>query len=387
MLKAAIGVSDHIDPDQAIVAVLDQCTRELAGAVPQAGILYTSVMGIDYAPLLARVAERFPGLALIGCTTDGEIASDKGFAEDAVALLLLASDRLRFATAVATDLSQRGGDALVEAVAACRAQLGDEPSFGIVLPDGLSTISLPLDRLLRQASGDRFPFFGGTAGDHFQLQTTWQFHGERVYTDAAPLLLCSGRLHFSSQVLTGNEPIGRFYPVTKVEANILYEIDNKRATDFYAEIFGQYFDQNPAVQSPLAVYEDGRHEFYLRDNFSADKETGSVSFIGTFPDLCRIRLTSASREDILRTAHDANEAILHRHPGGQPELILLFPCTSQRHTLGTKTNDMFALLRQAKPLVPFFGFYCYGEIGPLPSDGPVFFHSDTYVIVAISERE
>ncbi|MEE4313213.1 MAG: FIST C-terminal domain-containing protein, partial [Desulfofustis sp.] len=170
------------------------------------------------------------------------------------------------------------------------------------------------------------------------------------------------------------------------EANVLHEIDGKRATEFYDDLLGGYSDKLEIAQFPLAVYEPQGHDFCLRDPFLLDREAGTVTCVGTFPNHCRVRLTTISREDILRTAHEANERILAGHPAGRPELILLFPCTSRRHVLGTRTNEEFAALRQADPPQAFFGFYCYGEIGPLAPDGPSGFHSDTYIAVALSER-
>ncbi|MCB2216789.1 FIST signal transduction protein [Desulfofustis glycolicus] len=386
MLTTAIGVSDHIDQRQAIAAVLDQCETALAGARPQAGILFTSIIDGDFPYFLDKITSRFPGIELIGCTTDGEIVADQGFVEDAVALLLLASDHLRFASAVACNLSTSGAETLPAAVADCRRRLDGKPALGIILPDGLTTIGLPLGRLIQQATGNTFPVFGGTAGDHYRLEKTYQFHNGLIYTDATPLLLISGDLTLSSQVVTGNEPIGRFYEVNRVEANVLHEIDGRRATDFYDELLGGFSDKLEIAQFPLAVYEPQGHDFCLRDPFLLDREAGTVTCVGTFPDHCRVRLTTISREDILRTAHEANERILAGHPAGRPELVLLFPCTSRRHVLGTRTNEEFAALHQADPPQAFFGFYCYGEIGPLAPDGPSGYHSDTYIAVALSER-
>jgi hypothetical protein len=385
MLRTAIGFSDNIDHRQAITETLDQCQAMLGATVPQAGIFFTSLLDGDFSFFLNEIKKRFPTIELIGCTTDGEIVPGRGFVEDAVALLLLASDHLCFAGSVARDLSRNGADALVTAVEACRARLPDEPSFGIILPDGLSTIDLPLATMMHRATGSRFPLFGGTAGDHYRLQTTYQFHEGQVYSDAAPLLLCSGPVTITSRVLSGNEPIGRFYEVTSADKNIIREIDGRPAADFYRELLGSYAKDQAISQLPLAIYEYNNHEFCLRDPWIVDEQSGTVSCIGTFPERCRIRLTSISREDILRTAREANEATLHRHPGGPPELILLFPCTSRRHVLGSMTNDEFAVLFESKKAPPFFGFYCYGEIGPPAEHRPTLFHSDTYIAVGLSE--
>jgi hypothetical protein len=53
-----------------------------------------------------------------------------------------------------------------------------------------------------------------------------------------------------------------------------------------------------------------------------------------------------------------------------------------RHVLGTRTNDKFSILHD-HPTIPYFGFYCYGEIAPLEIGQPTRFHNDTYVVVSL----
>ena len=52
-------------------------TARLGGSTPQAGFLYAAI-DHDFPVLLERVEARYPGLELIGCTTDGELSSSHG---------------------------------------------------------------------------------------------------------------------------------------------------------------------------------------------------------------------------------------------------------------------------------------------------------------------
>ena len=67
-------------------------------------------------------------------------------------------------------------------------------------------------------------------------------------------------------------------------------------------------------------------------------------------------------------------------------MILIFSCTSRRHVLGSKTDMEFTLLRSSDRQVPFFGFYCYGEIGPFSVGLLTRFHSDTFASVALRSK-
>lgn len=80
----------------------------------------------------------------------------------------------------------------------------------IVLPDGLTTTSISIDKLLCSIMGESFPVFGGLAADHFHLVQTFQFCGSKVYSDAMPILVFGGDLTLSASVFTG--PVGRYLP-------------------------------------------------------------------------------------------------------------------------------------------------------------------------------
>lgn len=384
MITSVIGVSDDIDVSEAVKNVVQQCKDQLKGKKPHVGVLFTSIMEADFTEMLTEINRSFPGVQLIGCTTDGEIVPQLGFVEDAVALLLLSSEEVKFATAIACNISQNPEESFRAAFAECEKQLGMEAAFGITLPDGLSTVSVPLDTIIQNTCGKAFPMFGGTAGDHFRLTRTYQFFKDGVYSDAAPILLMAGvGLKVLSSIETGAEPIGDYYEITSFDKNIVYEINGKKASDFYEEILGHWVYKQQTLQFPLAVYEKGEDECYLRDPLLVNKEDGTATFIGNFPANCRVRLTRVTPEDILSSASKANKSIFIDEDGKKPELIFVFSCTSRRHLLGSQTEKEVAELRLPGRTSPFFGFYCYGEIGPVSPGQPIRFHNDTYVVVSI----
>jgi hypothetical protein len=380
MIHSAIGISDDIDPLTAINQIITSCQEQLGPIIPQAGLFFTSCMEADFAELLQRITQAFPNLELIGCTTDGEFSRDTGFIEDAFALLLLAGDGLEFASAVARDISRQPEESFRAAVSEARGRLHSAPVCALTFPDGISTFDFPYDRVFRHSFGENFPVFGGTAGDHWLFTGTYQFHRDQVYRDAAPLLMLAGDLQIAHAVEAGPIPFGPSYPVTRHHKNVLYEIDGKSAIAFHQEHFGTI--DNKTVYFPLAAYQEESDNFLLRDQIGYNHDEGSISFLGNFPEQCRVRLTLVSRESVLDAAGRANQAVLLKSEF-TPELLLLFPCCSLRHVLGSKTSEKFALLKSGKAPIPFFGFYCYGELAP-PVAGTSTFHSDTYVILALA---
>jgi small ligand-binding sensory domain FIST len=92
MLFTAIATSDDIDIADALTEVITDCRRQLAGRSAQAGILFASCMDADFEEALEVILSHFPGLQLIGCTSDGEFTPATGFIEDSLSLMLLSSD-------------------------------------------------------------------------------------------------------------------------------------------------------------------------------------------------------------------------------------------------------------------------------------------------------
>ena len=384
----AIGHSIHPLVPQAVEDVLARCREQLQGLAPHFGIVFTSRMDADFQAILERITDAWPGLRLVGCTTDGEISDVYPCTEESLNLLLIHSQGISFATGVGEGVSRDPEAALRMAHEQARRDLPGEPGLGIVLCEGLKTMGVHLGEALRSVLGQEFPVFGGCAGDHYRFQTTYQFHGHQVLTDAVVLVLLSGSMHFSMRLRSGWTPVGRTFTVTDVTDNIVRRIDNLPALEFFQKHVGPHSGGYP--QFPLAVLTgDGEDDFVLRDPAFINETDGSIAFVGTFPKNPRIRLTEYSREDLLLAAEWASGQALSGYPGFFAGLALLFPCTSRRRILGSRAAEEHApLLHPAdgRPAHRLFGMYAYGEIGPVGGTGRTCFHNDTYAVLLLGEE-
>ena len=64
--------------------------------------------------------------------------------------------------------------------------------------------------------GEDLPISGGTAGDNGKFDRTWQFAGNRVFSDAAVAIGFSGDLKLGTGITSGWTPIGLAKKVTLV---------------------------------------------------------------------------------------------------------------------------------------------------------------------------
>src|SRR4029079_4231954 len=96
MFRMAVGHSTELDLDAALQEIFAQCDGSLEG-VPAKAALVFATHDTDHGRLIERVAERYPGIAICGSSSTGEVSSRLGFEEDSIVVAVFASDVVEFA--------------------------------------------------------------------------------------------------------------------------------------------------------------------------------------------------------------------------------------------------------------------------------------------------
>lgn len=384
MLNVAVGQSEDIDAIDAVREVLAQCETTLHGATPRAALVFASIE-LEHAEILGHLRERWPELAIIGCTTDGEMCSAGGYHESSLVIALIAGDGLEVVTAVARDVSADPHGRAAAAAADARARCAQEVRCCITLPESLTTSAATILAGLRSALGDAFPIVGGLAGDQTRFAGTHQFHGDEVLRDAAPLLLLAGPIRCATGVASGWTPIGKRAEITRADANRVYTIGDETALDFYRRYIGKH--NQPTGDFALAVFEPGQDTYYLRAPLSSDPETGAVTFFADVPPGATVQLTQTRPDDIIAACLDSVRQAVAAYPGDTPVAAFCFSCAGRRHLLGRRAAEEVALVRTGLAAdLPIAGFYAYSEIGPLARDRPTQLHNETFVTLLLGEH-
>ncbi|HUG28989.1 MAG TPA: FIST N-terminal domain-containing protein [Candidatus Limnocylindria bacterium] len=393
MFRMAVGHSDDIDVDAALTAVLAECDAALAGVAPTAGLLFAA-WEADHQHVLDAVRSHYPGIALAGSSSGGEMTSVMGFQQDSIALAVFASDDIDITVGLGRNLAVDPQAVIREAVAGARAPTSQPPTLCIVMPTiGVIDASIILDGL-RAELGPDVPIVGGgaTARDPVMdpaATSGLQFANDSVIDGGIALLLFSGPLDYSFGVETGWRGVGPRATITRAGPGRVLEIDGRPAVEFFNRYVGTAPGQPPPIANPLAVFATpDATEFYLRTATALDHGTGEVAFFGSVPEGSTVQLTVAATDDILDGATASISDALARFPaGGTPGGALLYSCVVRRFLLGTRTGrEMEAVQAIVGTATPVAGFYCMGEIAPFLDGGSSKFHNATMVSVLLGSH-
>ena len=380
MLKLAVGHSNDPDSLGAIAEVISQIQSQLLDVSPTAGILFAAI-DFEHEQILQIVDETFPGIELIGGTTEGEMSSVLGFEQDSLTLMVFCSDTIVISAGMGRDLAQDAIAATAAAVEQAKASHLEDIQFCLTLPESLTISNEVILENIENALGENIPVFGGlTAGKH-PSQRTKQFYKTKVCSDAVPVLLFSGPVQFSYGVANGWRPIGKAGKVTKAVDNVVYEIDNRPALAFYHRYIGML---PPTSEYPLALLDKESDRHYMRAPSGLYDETiGSVTFFGNVPEKTTVQITETTRDDVLAASAQSVQQALDSYPDEFPDAALFFSCASRRQLLGSRTKEEYELANKTLAGTPICGFYTNGEISPLQGNGSSHIHNETFVTLLI----
>ena len=384
MFKIAIGHTEEIDSEEAAQEILEQCKTEFTGQKAQAGILYASI-DHEFDVLLEKINDAHPDVELIGCTTDGELSSVMGFAEDSVTLILFASDEIDIIAGVADGITENLKKKIAESLENTRRGSDKELKLCLLNPVSITSSGAVILESFKQSLGENFPIFGASAADQWKFEQTYQFYKTDVLSDAVPFLLFSGNLIIGSGVDSGWKPIGGPGKVTRLENNVLYNIDDKTAVEFFQHYLGENI--TPLGEYPLAVFESEESEkFYLRAPLASNMENGSLVFAGDLTLGAKVQISHTTRDRIIEASEKSISQSFASYEGKEPEVAICFSCSGRKQVLGTRTSEEYKLLKKVNPDLKVFGFYGYGEIAPLEKNSPSRFHNETFVSLLLGTK-
>ena len=327
----------------------------------------------------------FPGIALIGCSTAGEICGTT--VQDgtlSVTAVRFDHTQVRFARQVVSDRSQAGLAARAIAQALDHEQLVSV----FILSDGLNVHGPDLIAGLGEAFPPGVVVTGGMAADGSEFCRTLVLSEHGVENNTIVAVGFYGtRLKVGHGSGGGWDPFGPFRRVTGASGNVLRELDGKSALALYKRYLGEHAAALPgsALFFPLSVSRTRDGPAVVRTVISIDEEAQTMTFGGDIPEGWYAQLMRANVDRLVDGALGAARATLE---GGaqQPSLAMLISCSGRRLVLRQRVEDEIEAVREVLgPGTTLSGFYSYGEVAPSSRGASCALHNQTMTLVTLGE--
>lgn len=363
-MEAAIALSRAGTSLEAGKDIASQINGTLSG--PADALIVFASPQYDHEALLATLDEASRPALMVGASSAGEFAGhDLG--EGMVSVLALRGPEMRFAASVGRDVRDNPAAAARTIVQGFRA--GSTPGLhraALVMTDALAGYASELLSELTVATGGRYEFFGGGAGDNAQFRRTLVFHGTDVLSNAAVALEMQSDKPFGIGVAHGWQPTGEEYRVTEADGFRLIGLNGFPAVEAFEERaaqLGRPFDRDAPIpfflHNVLGV--DSATGYRLRVPLAVDA-AGAVTCAAEIPVGARVRIMSSSVQSTVAAAERAAQAALARLGPHAPLACLFFDCVATRLRLGREFANEVDAVRAQLPGIELVGCNTHGQI-------------------------
>ncbi|GBC60454.1 hypothetical protein DENIS_1407 [Desulfonema ishimotonii] len=386
------GLSHILQPHsfQAGKSAMEEVIRQLGGFLPDFLMLFITV-GHNIAEAVAGIREVAGDIPMCGCSGAG-IISHMGCDEatQSLGLLGLKSESVRFSPFIFPDLSAAPLE--IGRNIGKKIKLSGLPSPAnrllFLFPDGLTLNADPLHRGISDELGEHIDCIGGASANDYRFKKTYQFCGNRIYSDAVSGVLISGDFHYQVGISHGARPFGLFRQVTKADGNIIYEIDHKPALHLLRDLLGERRMHD--LGQVLNMFELGQSfegkdysgDILNRAIIGIDSDKGSIKLGAQIPEGATIRITRRDKERVLRATRKMVPKVITALRSPQEAIYFYFNCSGRgTYLFGEPSPDVDSLRNTAEPDKDLIGFFTFGEIAPVM--GRNYYHNYTGVFAGL----
>lgn len=402
-MKWVTSLSTKISLEAAVQDLANQVLATLGDRSLDLGFLFVSTaFASDYPRLLPLLAEYLPIKKLIGCSGGGIIGGAREF-EDKPAITLLVGHLPDSACHIfhldddqLPDLDSppdrwekiTGVDPAVD------------PNFVLVG----DPFSFPINDLI-QGLDFAYPSsvkVGGLASSGgMGANALFCFYEENKYKLYRTGLLgvaLWGDVTIDPVVAQGCRPIGKIFQVSECERNLILGLEGKPPLSLLQDTVSELSQSDRELaQHSLFIgvvmnefkSDPSQGDFLIRNIIGVDPRSGAIAVGDRMRPGQRIQLhlrdSKASAEDLQTALNNYSNQLSLEAPNATPAAALMFSCMGRGERLYNKPNFDSQLLQQHIGLIPFSGFFCSGEIGPV--GGTTFLHGYTSVFGILRQKK
>jgi len=354
-----------------------------SGFKPTLAICFTDAT-IDFESIDGFLNEQ--NIDTVGSTTCGEIYNE-GWAEESCSILMLDLDKSNYHIELASfDQSE---DVIAKQIAEVAIEKFKKPAIITYIAklgaNGDRTVSG-----FKEVLTPETPIFGGLAGDDFKNEKFTVFSNGKFETDGMVALIIDGeKIEVAGTAFSGWKPLGKTHVVSKVEGNVLYEVDNKPALDLFIEYFGleqsnatgdEKMEAIPGIY-PIKVIDESQGD-YMRSPLLYNRKEQSLILGGEVQVGDRVKF--CPMPDLDTISETVNYFEEYAKANSKVDAIIMNSCAGRKFAFGPlmhkETKEFYDIWK-----VPTVGLMAMGEIGSLASDKECKFHNVTCSFVSLTE--
>ena len=357
-MRWASALSTHADTRAAVDEVTGLVARDLDGA--RADLLFAFVSthhATRYQQILEALREAFPGARLAGCSAAGSIGAGHEV-EGRSALSLTA------ASLPGVQLSLAKGDDALDF-----GDLHDDTHF-VVLADPFTCDAEELLGSLDTAFPDSSKVGGLASGGRFAGENAL-FCDQQIHRGGVVVVALGGDLALDTIIAQGCRAIGRPMVVTRVDKNVIYELDRRKPGDVLQELYDTLGKRDQelfrhslfvGIEMRSQQIEVRAGEFLVRNMVGMDRETGSLAVGASLQPWQVVQLLLRDA----RTAEEDLKRLLDRHRARnlRADGALLFSCVGRGESLFGRPDHDTGLFREYLGPVPLGGFFAAARSAP-----------------------
>src|SRR3989338_7305124 len=430
IIFAGSGISKDNDAYRAGSLAVDMAVNSLLkqGASRGPDFAFVFCNGKKYGNTKKRIKELVKGaddalrksnknVKWIGCTSTSEIVGDKTY-EDSCVALAVKSDYIHVGTAIAevgnkdpkaagrrlirTALDDLKTDKYIDSYTLFLAKKNKniaediriDPYYFVYLPAGVTNnFFLKANEIIYgflDVVGPSLQLIGGSAGDNFAFNETYQFADGKIANKGAALMAIYSNLYVGLGSSHGFERKIKGTPlrITKCKDNILMEANDRNAIEIYAETLNTTVDDvkknilKYGMDYPIGILgPDGNYSIVSPFAIADDKYIRCAAFLNKG---AIIDVVQASKQKMLK----ATQSISNANKGktqNSVALSLCFSCSMRKIKLAkdyVKEAKIATAKLNSSNLV---GIYGYAE-HITPEDGQARMVNETFTSITFSNK-
>ncbi len=320
--------------------------------------------------ILNKIQLQFPLAKITGCSGAGELIGDEIFDDKLIVNLIKfkKSNQFKIIKSEIGQLSSfNAGEYLGESLSVI------ENSNGVIFfSDGLNVDGVKFSDGLKSSLKKVIPIVGGLAGDGVNFRKTFIIDNGLITSNIIITIVLLDSVNMAVSANGGWNRFGFEHLITKVENNIVYEIDNRPALDFYKEHLGNESSKLPAsgLHFPLSVLnynQDGVvSDDLVRTLLAIDEEKKSLTFAGSIPMNSKVDLMKSTDKNLINSSYKNLNNLKDKIPTLDQTcegnlFSLIISCVGRRLAIGQRIEEELLNFKEIENMTQS-GFYSYGEL-------------------------